>query len=118
MIKVTNSYNQHIAISALGEEQRIKISNLQEQEISVKEIVEISNIRVANKNYNQSIKVRDVYSGSGQYEFYKGSYEVTPSVASKSLPTKNKIMEQNVEVKGIPYSKIPNNKGGNTISIG
>lgn len=118
MIKVTNSYNQQIAISALGKEQRIKISNLQEQVISVKEIFGISNIKVSNQDYGQNIKVGDVYSDAEQYEIYEGAYEITPKFAEQKLSTANKVLTKDVTIEKIPITRVSNTSGGNTIIIG
>ena len=49
---------------------------------------------------------------------YDGSYEVTPSVDSQTLFTKDKTMSDNVTVKSIPYYETSNEQNGKTIYIG
>ena len=54
----------------------------------------------------------------GDIEEYKGSYEVTPQVVGQTLPTANKAMRNDVKIKEIPFFKVSNNSGGNTVFIG
>lgn len=49
---------------------------------------------------------------------YDGSYEVTPNFEEQILETKDKIMEQDVEVHKIPVWEVSNTAGGKTIIIG
>lgn len=50
---------------------------------------------------------------------YTGEYEVTPKVYEESvLPTKNKRLTANVEVKKIPQYEVSNLSGGETLIIG
>ena len=51
------------------------------------------------------------------HEYYTGAYTVAPKVYSQSLPTTQKVMEQDVEVKSIPFYEV-NNKKGTTVYIG
>jgi hypothetical protein len=51
------------------------------------------------------------------YADYSGDYEITPRVESQTLPTKNKVLRDNMEVKEIPYYET-SNEYGNTIYIG
>lgn len=51
-------------------------------------------------------------------ETYKGEYEVVPKVNKQILDTKNKTMTDDVTVLKIPYSKVDNLSGGQTITIG
>lgn len=48
---------------------------------------------------------------------YTGQYDVTPKINKQTLETEGKLMSKNVEVNGIPYFKVSNNSGGNTIYI-
>lgn len=59
-----------------------------------------------------------VIVGADEIEHYKGSYEVTPSVESQEMLTKNKMMDKDVTIKAIPYAEVSNTSGGCTISIG
>lgn len=51
-------------------------------------------------------------------EVYKGEYEVIPSVLEQTLETKDKYLTKNVTVTTIPFSKVSNTSGGNTVTIG
>ena len=51
-------------------------------------------------------------------EVYKGEYEVIPSVVEQTLATKNKYLINDVTVTEIPFSKVANDSGGNTVTIG
>lgn len=48
---------------------------------------------------------------------YDGDYEVVPTTFEQILPTKTKIMEEDVNIHSIPYHDISNKSGGRTISI-
>lgn len=48
---------------------------------------------------------------------YEGDYEVTPKVDQQVMPTKGKVMVQDVTVKAIPIFKTSNTSGGNTVYI-
>lgn len=49
---------------------------------------------------------------------YEGAYEVTPKVEGQSLPTAQRFLEEDVEVKAIPFFKTSNTSGGATVYIG
>lgn len=51
-------------------------------------------------------------------ERYEGTYEVTPTVDAQTLPTAQKVMEEDVVVHKIPYYEVSNNTGGTTVTIG
>lgn len=51
-------------------------------------------------------------------EKYEGSYVVTPKVREQTLHTANKSLENDVTIKEIPFFKVSNNSGGNTVYIG
>lgn len=52
-----------------------------------------------------------------EHEFYDGSYEVTPAVESQTLPTKKKLMADDLTIKEIPIYETTNNSGGTTVYI-
>lgn len=54
----------------------------------------------------------------GDYEFYKGDYEVKPTFENQTLKTKNMAMKDDVEIKPISVTKVSNQSGGNTVIIG
>lgn len=49
---------------------------------------------------------------------YLGAYVVTPGVDPVELETRNKIMDEDVHVKSIPYYDVGNTAGGSTVYIG
>lgn len=48
---------------------------------------------------------------------YEGDYVVTPKVDQQVMPTKGKVMAQDVTIKSIPVFKTRNASGGNTVYI-
>lgn len=50
-------------------------------------------------------------------EPYDGDYIVTPRVAEQVMPTKEKVMLEDVTIRGIPYYETSNLSGGNTVYI-
>lgn len=52
------------------------------------------------------------------FDYYKGSYDVTPKVDQQSLPTKEKLMAENIRIRAIPYYDVGNATGGSTVYIG
>ena len=51
-------------------------------------------------------------------EEYKGAYEVTPKVEGQTMPTKDKVLIDDMTIKAIPFYKVSNTSGGNTVFIG
>ena len=51
-------------------------------------------------------------------EVYDGTYEVTPKVNAQEMQTEGKIMLHDVTIKSIPFHKVSNQSGGNTVHIG
>lgn len=49
---------------------------------------------------------------------YSGDYTVTPRVAEQTMPTKGKVMAEDVTVKSIPFFNVSNTSGGSTVYIG
>lgn len=52
------------------------------------------------------------------FEPFVGDYEVIPKVSEQRMPTKGKVMRDDVTVKSIPLFSTSNLSGGNTIYIG
>lgn len=50
-------------------------------------------------------------------EKYKGEYEVTPTVDGGTLQTANKFLENDINIKPIPFYEVSNNFDGQTIYI-
>lgn len=64
-------------------------------------------------------------AGMGEIQFvtpksdlYKGEYVVTPKTETQTMPTKGKVMDDNVTIKPIPYVESDNAAGGKTVIIG
>lgn len=66
---------------------------------------------------SMSGNLRGVMSKDTRYVNYTGDYEITPKVEAQTMSTKNKLMINDVEIKGIPIFSTSNNAGGNTIYI-
>ena len=49
---------------------------------------------------------------------YEGEYSVIPKVESQTIPTKNKVLTDDMKIESIPFFKVSNNSGGNTVYIG
>lgn len=55
----------------------------------------------------------------GNAEEYTGSYEVVPSAKEQILATAQKVLENNVTIKEIPYKEVTNvGNRGTTVIIG
>lgn len=64
-----------------------------------------------------SANLRGELTKNTNYTNYNGDYEITPKVEAQIMPTKNKLMINDVEIKGVPIFSISNNAGGNTVYI-
>lgn len=51
-------------------------------------------------------------------EKYQGEYEITPKVEAQMLPTAQKVLEENIVIKEIPFFNVSNTSGGSTVYIG
>lgn len=49
---------------------------------------------------------------------YDGEYAITPKVEAQTLPTKEKVMLDDVTIMAIPYAEVTNNSNGKTVTIG
>ena len=56
--------------------------------------------------------------GGGGCEKYSGDYEITPTASEQVLKTAQKLLEEDVTVRAIPYSEVSNNANGTTVCIG
>ena len=50
-------------------------------------------------------------------EQYNGAYEVTPKLEAQTLPTKDKVLTDNMTIKEIEIHRVKNSSGGTTIYI-
>lgn len=48
---------------------------------------------------------------------YEGDYEVTPKVEAQTMPTKNKLLIDDMTIKGIEIHRVKNSSGGTTVYI-
>lgn len=51
------------------------------------------------------------------HQVYQGEYEVTPTIDKQILPTKDKVMVNDLVIEEIPHYTVSNNKG-DTFVIG
>lgn len=51
-------------------------------------------------------------------EEYTGDYVVTPKVTEQTMPTKDKVLVDDMIIKSIPFFNVSNTSGGNTVYIG
>lgn len=51
-------------------------------------------------------------------EHYAGEYDVTPQATAQVLATRDKLMDDNVRVKPVPYRETPLPGGGIEVTIG
>lgn len=64
-----------------------------------------------------SANLRGELSKNTNYTNYTGDYEIIPKVEAQTMFTKNKLMINDVEIKGVPIFSTSNNAGGNTVYI-
>lgn len=55
---------------------------------------------------------------SSAYETYTGAYEVEPAATAQTLPTKDKLLNDDIGISGVPTSTTTNLGGGKTVNIG
>lgn len=48
---------------------------------------------------------------------YEGEYGITPKIESQVLPTKNKVMTDDLTIREIPIYETSNQSGGTTVYI-
>lgn len=54
----------------------------------------------------------------GDVDPYMGEYVITPKVEEQTMPTAQKFMTSDVQIKGIPFYETSNTSGGKTAYIG
>jgi hypothetical protein len=67
-----------------------------------------------NASFGEIQKITE-YIGGG---LYAGDYIVTPKITEQTLPTKEKLLLEDMTVKAIPFFNVGNNSGGTTVYIG
>ena len=56
--------------------------------------------------------------GNEEAAEYEGSYDVTPAAAEQILATEQRLMRRDLVIREIPYHRVSNIKGGDTVTIG
>ena len=69
--------------------------------------------KVLGVDFGETQKVTEYIGGDP----YNGDYIVTPKVKAQTLPTKNKVMNDDVTINSVPFFNVSNISGGNTIYI-
>ena len=59
----------------------------------------------------------DMDIGIGVENIYHGATTVIPSVVAQELHTENKLVERDIIIEEIPYSRVTNLAGGWTVTI-
>jgi hypothetical protein len=72
------------------------------------------NTKLFNAKFGEVHTVTKLVGG----EQFEGEYIVTPKVKEQTLPTKNKVLVEDMTIKAIPFFNVTNNSGGNTVYIG
>ena len=70
------------------------------------------------KKQNITLNFKDKIILGGKYAEYEGEYEITPRTETQTLPTKQKNMKNDIQVKAIPYFETSNIQNGKTVYIG
>lgn len=73
-------------------------------------------LEISPEEYSLEISAAEVVNSSGLP--YEGDYLVHPDFTGTTLPTKGKVLFEDVEVKPIAVSRVTNPSGGKTVYIG
>lgn len=75
-------------------------------------------------NFSEDAKSFNANFGQIQYlteyvggEPYDGEYVVTPKVVEQTLPTKDKVLVDDITIKEVPVYRVSNPSGGTTVYI-
>lgn len=77
-------------------------------------------IQANNAELREAIELAESLPDAGTVvgtEPYEGEYIVTPKVEAQTMPTKEKVMLDDVTIKAIPYAEVSNNANGTTVTI-
>lgn len=88
----------------------IEIKNAQKQNIKII----VDNTPCQDVGVEQDVILVPVYKDATPYE---GEYEITPTVDAQTMPTKDRLMEDDVTIKSIPFFEVSNTSGGSTVYI-
>ena len=87
------------------------IFNIDPAAVDLKFDINPAKVDLKFNNYQRVIATGD------SIERYKGDYEVTPTLEGETLPTKQKLMEEDLTVNPIPIYETSNISGGTTVYI-
>lgn len=66
----------------------------------------------------QEVEVNlDVVINVNQAPQYEGAYVVNPRLEAQTMPTKNKVLNEDMTIKGIEIHRVKNSSGGTTVYI-
>lgn len=119
-IEVKNTPTQSVEIFNKNSRQEIDVINALEQKISISEQKGTQDIDVDNVT-SQEVKVTQDFIIVPVYDdvpLYEGDYDATPKLVEQRLPTKNKLLIDDVKIEKIPITIVSNSSGGNTVIIG
>ena len=74
---------------------------------------DIDNMEI-DADFGEIIRVKEYVGG----EPYEGQYEVIPTVEGLTLPTKERVMADDIKILEIPFYNVSNTAGGSTVYIG
>lgn len=98
--------------------QEVGVKNTLSQEFVVEQKqnseIFVENAPTQKVDVEQDVILVPVYKDATVYE---GDYEVTPKVDAQTMPTKGKVMEEDVTIKSIPFFDVSNMSGGTTVYI-
>lgn len=96
----------------------IRVKVLAQQNLRVKISPQKSlNVKISPQK-SLTVKVGGEFYKVGDYEFYEGDYEISPTFEMQTLKTKNNAMKEDIDIKPISVVKTPNPSGGYTVIIG
>ena len=87
-------------------------------DVKFKEIDQKFNVNFKEVNQKFNVGFGQYVGGAAGAERYDGDYIVTPKVTEQTIPTKEKLMVDDMTVKSIPFFSASNTSGGNTVYIG
>lgn len=73
----------------------------------------IANDQSFNANFGQIQQLTKYIGG----DVYEGDYNITPKIAPQTIPTKGKVMTDDVKINSIPFFNVSNTSGGSTVYI-
>lgn len=69
------------------------------------------------QSFDMSFDDNVVVKVVSEHETYDGEYSITPKLEAQTLPTKKKVMSDDIKVEAVPVYETSNNSGGTTVYI-